>query len=263
MILLVDMEHPDAARRGAPCAQTGGDPQAARHAYVEDLRRRLAACSGHRCLTRRYWEVTPRWVEAERPAALLLSGNVADWDAYDHAHLEPLKRIVRAAPLPILGLCGGLQFIALAHGAEIGPMRPLAEGEDDVAAAFGGGFLKEWGYTKVDVLGDEDPVFDGLTGGGRSPVFLEAHYCEVKTVPKGFELLASTTTSRVQALRGPGTFVYGTQFHPEAYVVEPDDADNCLIRHVYPEGYEGRQPDGRRFLVNFFRTAGVRRERSA
>ena len=138
-------------------------------------------------------------------------------------------------------------------------MRPLGEHESDVGAEFGDGYLKEWGYTAVDVLDDQDPVFDGLTERGRSPVFLEAHYCEAKSVPEGFDLVASTSVSRIQALRRSGAMVYATQFHPEAYIVERGDGDNCLIRHVYPEGYAGRQPDGRRFLVNFFRAAGVRR----
>jgi GMP synthase-like glutamine amidotransferase len=259
MILLVDMEHPLQIRRGAPCAQTGKDPRAARATYVQDVRRRLEACSGARCVTLPYWDVNQPWLASEGPAAVILSGNVADWDDYDGAKLEPLKEIVRSASLPILGLCGGLQFIALAHGVDVGPIRRLEEGEADVGAEFGGGYLKEWGYTAVDVLADEDPIFDGLTGGGRRPVFLEAHYCEAKAVPEGFELLASTPTSRIQALRRSGTMVYGTQFHPEAYIVEPGDAENCLIRHVYPDGYDGRQPDGRRFLVNFFRAAGIRR----
>jgi len=259
MILLVDMEHPRAARRGAPCAAGGDDPQAQRAAYVRDIRRRLEVCSGHCCATRRYWEVTEELLKAERPAAVVLGGNVTDWPDYDEARLEPLKRIVRAAALPILGLCGGLQFIALAHGVDVGPIRPLASGEGDVGAAFGDGYLKEWGYIVVDVLADEDPVFNGLTGPGQTPVFLEAHYCEVKGVPHGFELLASTLTSRVQALRRTGTMVYGTQFHPEAYIAEPGDADNCLIRHVYPEGYAGREPDGQQLLTNFFRAAGIRR----
>jgi GMP synthase-like glutamine amidotransferase len=135
----------------------------------------------------------------------------------------------------------------------------LADGESDVKADFGDGYLKEWGYTAVDVLDDQNPVFADLALRGRSPVFLEAHYCEAKSVPEGFELLASTPMSRIQALRRSGTIVYGTQFHPEAYIEEPGDGDNCLIRHVYPDGYDGRQPDGRRFLVNFFRAAGIRR----
>ena len=259
MILLVDMEHPREIQRGAPCAQTGEDPRAAREAYVQDIRRRLEDCSGDRCVARPYREVNERWLKSEGPAALILSGNVADWDDYDPAELEPLKHVVRAASLPILGLCGGLQFIALAHGVEVGPIRPLADGESDVGAEFGGGYLKEWGYTAVDVLVDDDPVFGRLTGRDRPPVFLEAHYCEAKEVPDGFELLASTPTSQVQAIRRSGTMVYGTQFHPEAYIVDPGDDQNCLIRHVYPEGYPAREPDGHQFLTSFFRAAGIRR----
>jgi len=260
MILFVDMEHPRAVRRGAPCPEVGDNPQAEREAYIDDVRRRLEVCSGTRCVARRYWEITERWLDSQGAVALILGGNVTDWGAYDQARLEPLMRIVRAASLPILGLCGGLQFIALAHGFDVGPIRTLAPGEDDAGASFGAGYLKEWGYTEVDVLADQDPIFDGLTESGEPPIFLEAHYCEVKAVPEGFELLASTPMTPVQAFRRTGTLVYGTQFHPEAYIAQPDDADNCLIRQVYPDGYAGRQPAGRRFLMNFFRTAGIQNE---
>ena len=258
MILFVDMEHPQAARRGAPCPGGRRDPEAERAAYIDDVRRRLEACSNDRCVTRPYWEVTREWLDAHQPRALILGGNVTDWDDYEEARLAPLKEIVTAAALPVLGLCGGLQFIALAHGVDVRPIRPLAASEDDVAADFGDGYLKEWGYTRIDVLFDEDPIFDGLTVGEGSPVFLEAHFCEVKDIPHGFELLASTSTSRVQVLRRSGTLVYGTQFHPEAYIDEPHDADNCLIRLVYPKGTSGRYPDGRRFLLNFFRAVEMR-----
>lgn len=69
---------------------------------------------------------------------------------------------------------------------------------------------------------------------------------------------SSTDVCRIQAIKRIGRPVYGAQFHPEAYIVEPADRRSWLIDLVYPKGYNERQPDGRRLLINFFRAAGVR-----
>jgi len=113
-----------------------------------------------------------------------------------------MYRIIRAGELPILGLCGGHQLIARAYGTPLGPMRRLKEGEEDVYPDLGQGYHKEWDFTPVRVL-KADPIFEGL---GENPVFLEAHYWEVKTYqPVG---LWDSVPSRVLLLlRGGGKTV--------------------------------------------------------
>ena len=248
MICLVDMEHEQAVRRGAPCLEVATNGRSRHEAYCADLRRRLEETSGDTCLTRRYPDVTREWLTAADVSALVLSGNVTAWDTYDPADLQELQTFVRSGSVPILGLCGGLQFIAMAHGAEVGPIRKLQSAKEDAASDYAPGYLKEWGFTPVRVL-RSDPIWEGLD----NPVFLEAHYWEVKTVPQGFDILASTQTCRVQMLHRAGTLVYGTQFHPEAFIVKPVDRRNCLIERIYPAGYTRQQPDGYRLLSNFFR----------
>jgi GMP synthase (glutamine-hydrolysing) len=249
------MEHERAVQQGAPCRDAGSDGPALHHAYCADVRRRLEEASDDRCVVRRYSAVTQTWLDAAGVTALVLSGNVTEWNAYDEAQLQPLQEIVRRASVPILGLCGGLQLIALAHGADVGPIRKLETGEEDVDEGYASGYLKEWGFTPLQIK-QPDPLFTGL----EAPVFLEAHWWEVRNVPPGFELLASTDTCRVQVLRQTGTLVYGTQFHPEAYITRPADRRNCLIERVYPAGYRREQPDGYRMLVNFFREAAEMEE---
>jgi GMP synthase (glutamine-hydrolysing) len=155
--------------------------------------------------------------------------------------------------LPILGICGGLQLIAMAHGAALGPMRRLQKGEADPNEGFASGYFKEWGFVPVRVL-EPDPLFEGL---GQKPVFLEAHYWDVKEVPPGFELLASSDACRIQAIRQTGRLVYGTQFHPEAYLAGKEALQSWLVNFVYPKGHTDVHADGRRLLANFFTLAGV------
>jgi GMP synthase (glutamine-hydrolysing) len=246
MICYIDIEHRNALRD--PRTRTEHE------AHCADIKRKLEDTSGVECIVRRYQRITQEWLDRTGAQALILSGNVTDWMEYSEAELRELRLIIREAALPILGLCGGLQLIGLAHGASLGPMRLLDEGEKDPNADYAAGYLKEWGFEPVRVL-KADPTFDDL----EEPVFLEAHYWELKDVPSGFELLASTDTCRVQAIRQIGRPVYGTQFHPEAYIESPLDSGNWLINLVYPGGYAKKQPDGRTFLTNYFRVAGVLR----
>ena len=204
-----------------------------------DVQLRLEEISGQACLIQRYSRVTRQRLKEWGIQALLISGCAADWSEYSDTGLAEMCRIIRVGELPILGLCGGHQLIAQAYGTPLGPMRRLKEGEEDVYPDLGPGYHKEWDFTPVRVL-KADPIFEGL---GENPVFLEAHYWEVKEVPPGFELLAPTDVCRIQAIKHTSQLVYGTQFHPEYYYLS--------------EAEETLHYDGREFLANFFRLAGI------
>jgi GMP synthase (glutamine-hydrolysing) len=175
-----------------------------------EVKLRLEEISDQACLLQRYPRVTRQRLKEWGIQALIISGCGADWSEYNETDLAEMYRIIRAADLPILGLCGGHQLIAMAYGTPLGTL------------------LKA------------DPIFEGL---GEEPVFVEAHYWEVKEVPPGFELLASTDVCRIQAFRRTGALVYGTQFHPEYYYLSEEE--------------ETLHYDGRQFLANFFKLAGI------
>ena len=245
MICYVDMEHEKAFQ--------GAEKWAVHQVRRTDVKRRLEETSGDICLKRQYRRVTRRWLSESKIRALVISGNATDWTEYNEEDLLEMYRIIRSAELPILGLCGGCQLIAMAHGAPLGLMRRLKEREKDSYEDFAPGYFKEWGFVPVHVL-RSDPLFDGL---GEEPVFLAAHYWEVKEVPPGFELLASSDACQIQVIKQVGKFVYGTQFHPEAYTEAQADRRSWLINRVYPEDYTREQAAGRRLLANFFRMAGI------
>jgi GMP synthase (glutamine-hydrolysing) len=96
----------------------------------------------------------------------------------------------------------------------------------------------EKGFYTLDLTdeGKRDPLFDGFAT-GAAPIVCESHYCEIKTLPPGFALLASTPECRIQAMRHQDKerILYGFQFHPE------DSTD--------------RFPDGIELLERFFRIA--------
>jgi GMP synthase (glutamine-hydrolysing) len=221
--------------------------------HIMDVKLKLEAMTGRSCLVQRYTDVTQQGLQELGIEALVISGNATDLADYDPADLAGLQDVIRTAAWPILGLCGGHQLIAMAHGAPVGPMRRLRPGEPDVTDLSAPGYLKEWGFRPVDVV-LTDPLFDGL---GAAPVFLEMHYCEVKEVPPGFGVLASTGDCAIQVLKRQDKLVYGTQFHPESYTEFANDRRNPLVNLQYPGGYPEACPDGRRLIASFFRIAGV------
>jgi len=223
------------------------------YAYIMDVKLKLEALSGQPCLVQRYSDVTLAGLRDLGIRALLISGNATSFDAYGQNPFAEMNRIIRATEWPILGFCGGHQLIAAAHGVEVGPIRRLQAGEEDVTDLSGPGFFKEWAFTPVQVVAD-DPILDGL---GASPVFLEVHYWEAKQTPPGFRLLASTRDCRVQLMRQTDRPVYGAQFHPEAFTEWPNDQRSELVNLIYPSGYDRAALDGRQLLTNFFHIAGL------
>lgn len=226
MICYVDIEHDRALQ--------DEQKRLAHYGRRLEVKYRLEEIAGQPCLLQRYWSITRQRLADWGIQALILSGNSTDWVHYGDTVLAELFRIVRAAEYPIFGFCGGGQIVAMAHGAEVGPMRPLRSGEEDQDPSYNPGFFKEKGYRPVRIAAP-DPVLDGLD----QPVFYHSHYWEIKGMPPEFGLLASTDECPVQLIRQKGRPVYASQFHPEWYTEE--------------------HPDGRRLLANFFRVAGISR----
>lgn len=215
MILYVDIEHPKAL----------ADPS--RQADFDRVRRqRTQICGEAADLPSEsilYTELTPEIIREKKVRALAISGNTADWAEYDFASFETLFTIIRGGQIPTIGFCGGHQLIGLMYGARCDAIRRLNPGETD-AGGFAPGWFKEVGFMPVRVI-KPDPLFAGL---GDSPTFFESHYWEIKDLPEGFDLLASTDNVRVQAIKHRQYPIYSTQFHPEVNSAEHRDGFRLL-----------------------------------
>ena len=205
IVLYVDAEH----------ERVVTDPVlgASHRARLDVARDRLASAAGATCLVAGYAGVSPAMVEETGVAAVVISGNTTDWADFDFTAMAGLLDVIRAAPVPILGICAGHQLIGLAHGAGWGPLGPLAEGEVDPDPRFAPGQRKERGF--LPVRGDpECPLFAGLDQPGT---FFQSHYWQLEEVPDGFVGRATSPWSRIQAIERCDRPVFGVQFHPERY----------------------------------------------
>jgi GMP synthase (glutamine-hydrolysing) len=150
---------------------------------------------------------------------LLLSPQSTPWHMYrDEAGLrlqltrELLKGIILDDRTPVLGICGGHQFLASTFGGPVDFIDPRFAGS--YQDRYPKEAVAERGLVSLHTL-REDPILQGVAEHPGSFHVLESHYEEVKAVPPPFINLARSEMSEAQLMRIPGKTVYGLAFHPE------------------------------------------------
>lgn len=164
-------------------------------------------------------DLTIKMVEDLRPDCIITSGRMADWDmeVVEDEYAAELD-LIRNYRVPLLGICGGMQLIAMAYGVPIGRMTDK-EGNE----------VREFGVMNVTVLSD-DPLFRGLENPMR---YAMAHVDEIKDVPLGYSRIASTDKCRIGAIKSNEHPIWGLQFHPEMYKDSFKDGMKLLENFIY------------------------------
>jgi GMP synthase (glutamine-hydrolysing) len=157
--------------------------------YSQLIARRVRECGV-------FSELLPHHIGADevsrrRPRGVILSGGPASVYAPGAPPLDPE---LLELGVPVLGICYGMQLIALELGGRV-------EGAE----------VGEFGRSQLTVhqhgrLLAGTPVEQSCWMSHRDTVF---------TPPPGFAALASSTASPVAAFESPQRGVYGIQFHPE------------------------------------------------
>ncbi|HVP01494.1 MAG TPA: glutamine-hydrolyzing GMP synthase [Solirubrobacteraceae bacterium] len=157
--------------------------------YSQLIARRVRECGV-------FSELLPHHVGAaevarRRPKGLILSGGPASVYADGAPSLE---RELLDLGIPVLGICYGMQLLALELGGRV-------EGAE----------VGEYGRSELRV---QEPgiLFADLPE--RQPCWM-SHRDTVYEAPPGFTALASSTQSPVAAFEAPERGVFGIQFHPE------------------------------------------------
>jgi GMP synthase (glutamine-hydrolysing) len=103
--------------------------------------------------------------------------------------------------IPILGICLGMQAMAVELGGEVG------------SGDYGG-----YADVTVEITDPDDPLLGSLAPETR---VWASHADEVTTVPPGFSRTARSDVCEVEAMSDTERDRYGVQFHPEvAHTVE-------------------------------------------
>ncbi len=96
--------------------------------------------------------------------------------------------------IPVLGICLGLQVIALARGGSVAP-----------------GSMGGYGMVEVEILSG-----NGILAGYPDRIQVWAsHMDEVREVPPGYTVLARSRIASVEAIASEEEGIYGVQWHPE------------------------------------------------
>lgn len=177
-------------------------------------------------------ETLPQTCEVD---GLVLAGTYNS--VHDHTDWQQKVRawlpIMRAAKIPILGICGSHQLIAHCAGAEV---ERLGDGP------FAGTFP-----LRLTDAGKASPLMQAIVD---DDCFHYANSEQVAEVPAGSTLLASSSRVPVAAL-DYGDHCYTTQFHPEA----TEETLGTIWRHKAPElrrNYNSRDK-GDQLVENFLR----------
>ncbi|MEP6704864.1 MAG: glutamine-hydrolyzing GMP synthase [Acidobacteriota bacterium] len=138
------------------------------------------------------FHLSPDEIAAKRPKGVIMSGGPSSVTDEDAPRVAPdFYEIVKA---PILGICYGMQLVAIDLG---GTSEPAAR--------------REYGHAKLKVMSGATKLFTEL------PFELDvwmSHGDHVTKLPEGFHKTASTGEV-VTAIENPDRGIYCVQFHPE------------------------------------------------
>jgi GMP synthase (glutamine-hydrolysing) len=128
---------------------------------------------------------------------MILSGSEAFFTrTADRSRFENFLQYLPRVEIPILGICGGHQALALAHGGQVAKVSRLVDG-----------------YRTV-ILEDKDTLLAGLPAKIR---VMQSHYEQVKLLPPRFVRIATSQETENEAMKHEEKSIYGVQFYPEKW----------------------------------------------
>jgi len=191
------------------------------------VKARIEEASGDRCLLVPFQEFNGRLVRELQPRGIVMSGFGRHFQERRVRDFYGMSDVLHEAEIPILCICGSHQLLGFAFTRDLRrvrrlydqPMRRLKADEDLPRRASGtpgydlSSYFVADGFYPIRRVAS-DPLFRDLP---RRMMMRCNHYCEVKRLPPGFVLLASSGHCRIEAMRHAHRPIYGVQFHPEAY----------------------------------------------
>ncbi|WP_413729656.1 glutamine-hydrolyzing GMP synthase [Sodalis sp. RH22] len=145
------------------------------------------------------WDVTEAQIHAFAPSGIILSGGP---ESTTELNSPIAPDYVYRAGVPVLGVCYGMQTMAMQLGGRV-------EGSSQ----------REFGYAQVEVVADSQlvrDIQDSLSVNTRPLLDVwMSHGDKVTGIPAGFVTVASTESCRFAIMADEERRFYGVQFHPE------------------------------------------------
>lgn len=155
--------------------------------------------------------ITAAELKALQPSAIILSGGPASVTSGDAPDIDAQ---IFDWGLPILGICYGMQLMALKLGGKVVPSTDREYGRSELS------FEKKC------------PLWDRLAANGKLTVWM-SHGDHVLATPPGFEVTAKTHNIDIAAMANVERKMYALQFHPEvAHTEEGDEILRNFLFHV-------------------------------
>ncbi|MDB4037965.1 glutamine-hydrolyzing GMP synthase [Candidatus Thioglobus sp.] len=145
------------------------------------------------------YDVNPHFIEKFKPSGIILSGG-PDTVSQDDSARAP--NIVFSLNVPILGICYGMQTMAVQLGGEA---------KSSKKPEFGFAQIRARNHSKL--LTDLNDEINS-NGHGLLDVWM-SHGIEVTKLPEDFELIASTGNCPIAGFANIEKNYFGLQFHPE------------------------------------------------
>jgi GMP synthase (glutamine-hydrolysing) len=175
-----------------------------------------------RIVVESFRDISPELVKSLSPSHIILSGQSHPWDEYSSESLAGIFHVIRTAPQPMLGVCGGQQQMALAFGAPVDLIERQAPGE-----GYQGAF-RERGFCEVELNADSEAGNEIFRGLPQTLTVWESHCDEVKALPVDFICTANNAVSPIQAMQHTSRPLFGVQFHPELFDEEHPNGRTIL-----------------------------------
>ncbi|MEE4661113.1 MAG: glutamine-hydrolyzing GMP synthase [Halieaceae bacterium] len=147
----------------------------------------------------RAWDISDEDIRAFAPMGIILSGGP---ESVTDAGSPRAPDLVFELGVPVLGICYGMQAMAVQFGGEVQ-----------------GSNVSEFGYAQIRVTGDNRLLHDikdhvDHDGCALLDVWM-SHGDKVTRLPDAFELMAETASCPIAGMAHREKPFYGIQFHPE------------------------------------------------
>jgi GMP synthase (glutamine-hydrolysing) len=162
-------------------------------------------------------DVSDDFIKSFAPKGIILSGSHAS-TYEDHQLRAP--QAVWDLGVPVLGICYGMQTMAVQLGGEV---------SWSDTREFGYAEVRAHGHTKL-LDGIQD--FATAEGHGMLKVWM-SHGDKVTKLPEGFKLMASTPSCPIAGMANEDKGYYAVQFHPEVtHTIQGQAMLNRFVREI-------------------------------